>query len=316
MAVHRVVMDVTETKPNKNEVLPASGLILLGALTIFWGFNWPAMKTVLGELTVWWFRTICLGVGGLGLLLVAYVGGNRVKVRRSDLWPLLVSATLNIVGWHLCAAYGVSLMPAGRAVIIAFTMPVWATLISCWVLNEELTKSKLVGLALGVAGLTVLLGGDLVILKTAPVGAMFMLGAALSWAAGTVAFKWFRWSTSVISIVGWQMTLGAVPITLGALLIEPLPDIGGLSEQAWWALLYVVALPMLFCHWAYFKSVQLLPANVAAIGTLAIPVVGVYSSALLLAEEVGFREHMALVLICAALASVLVVPKINEHRRA
>ena len=70
---------------------------------------------------------------------------------------------------------------------------------------------------------------------------------------------------------------------------------------------------MVFCHWAYFRTVRLFPAAIAAIGTLAIPVVGVYSSALVLGEPVGWRELGALLLICGALAAVLLAP---AHRPA
>ena len=89
--------------------------------------------------------------------------------------------------------------------------------------------------------------------------------------------------------------------------MEPMPDFGALSERALLALLYVFAFPMLFCQWAYFKTVRLFPASIAAIGTLAIPVLGVYSSALLLGEPAGLQEFFALVLICAALACVLLL---------
>ncbi len=305
-------MGPAEAGTRNQDVLHPSGLILLGSLAIFWGTNWPAMKIVLGELPVWWFRSICLIVGATGSLMIAYLSGISVRVKRTDLWPLVVSAVFNVIGWHLFSGYGVSLMPAGRAAIIAFTMPVWAMLIGSWLLDEELTKNKLIGLALGIAGLATLIGQDLVILRTAPIGALFMLFAAISWAAGTVAIKWFQWSTPALSIVGWQMLIGAVPITIGALLLGPPPDTETLSNQALFALLYVLAMPILFCQWAYFKTVQILPANVAAIGTLAVPIVGVYSSALVLSEDVGIQEHVALVLICAALASVLFAPKTNS----
>jgi hypothetical protein len=47
---------------------PLGGILLLGALTILWGGNWPAMKLALRELDPWTFRTVCLLVGGDGLL--------------------------------------------------------------------------------------------------------------------------------------------------------------------------------------------------------------------------------------------------------
>jgi len=38
-------------------------ILLLTSLSLFWGLNWPGMKIILSELTVWWFRALCLIVG-------------------------------------------------------------------------------------------------------------------------------------------------------------------------------------------------------------------------------------------------------------
>ncbi len=293
--------------------LPPSGYALLAGLTFFWGINWPALKIVLAEVPVWWFRSLCLVVGGIGLILVTRLTGHGVGVPRHERQALLLCALFNVVGWHLCSAYGISLMPAGRAAIIAFTMPLWAALLGSLLLAEPLTPSKLIGLALGLAGLAVLIGPDLVVLETAPLGALFMLLAALSWATGTVILKRFAWSVPTTSLVGWQLLAGALPVTVGAVLLEPLPALGELSAAALGATAYILVFPMLFCQWAFFETVRLFPASIAAIGTLAIPVVGVYASALVLGEAVGPRELTALVLICAALAGVLLVPALKAR---
>ena len=92
---------------------------------------------------------------------------------------------------------------------------------------------------------------------------------------------------------------------LGALLLEAPPELAGLSREALLAVAYIFLFPMVFCQWAFFRTVRLFPATIAAIGTLAIPVVGVYSSAVILGEAVGWREFIALLLICSALANVL-----------
>jgi len=306
----------TQDKPAPDSALPASGFLLLTALTFFWGGNWPAMKIVLGELAVWPFRTICLIGGGLGLLAIARFGGLPLTVPQRDLRPLLICTLFNVVGWHLCSAYGISLMQAGRASIIAFTMPLWAALLGHWVLGERITAAKIVGLALGLTGMAVLIGPDLQSLGAAPLGALFMLGAAVSWATGTVAVKRFTWQISTLVLTAWMLLLGAIPVAIGALLIgEGLPA-EGLSTQALLALAYVLALPMLFYQWAYFSVVRLFPAVIAAIGTLAIPIVGVLSSAVVLGEPVGLRELIALCLVCGALAVVLVLPALREARKA
>ncbi len=289
-------------------------ILLLASLSLFWGLNWPGMKIILGELTVWWFRALCLIVGGLILLSVSALSGNRWRLARDELGPVILCGTFAILGWMVCSAYGVSLMPAGRASIIAFTMPLWATLIAAAVLGERITSIKVIGLALGLAGLAALIGPDLLIVGQAPVGALFMLGAAVSWAIGTIIIKRIAWRIAPLTSVAWQLLFSAVPVTLVAAASEPWPDFGRLSLAAVLALAYLFLFPMSYCQWAYFKTVTLLPASIAAIGTLLVPVVGVYSSHLILGERVGIAELAALLLIVAALTLTLVVPAWRNAR--
>ena len=65
---------------------------------------------------------------------------------------------------------------------------------------------------------------------------------------------------------------------------------------------------MTLCNWAYVRLVQVFPASLAAIGTLAIPVIGVFSSAFVLGESVGTQEITALILVLMALATSMVNP--------
>ena len=205
-------------------------------------------------------------------------------------------------------------MAAGRASIIAFTMPVWAALMAAALLGEKITVWKIIGLMLGVAGLAALIGPDLAALGAAPLGAAFMLGASISWATGTVLFKKFDWRLPVVSAIGWQLALGAVVITGFAAALEPAPDLTQLSWRAIGALAYLFALPMVYCQWAYFSVVRIFPAGIAAIGTLSVPIVGVFSSALILGEPVGANDLTALALIFAALFAVLVAPGLASRR--
>lgn len=294
--------------------LPASGLALLAALSLFWGLNWPFMKIALGAIPVWSFRSLCLWAGGCGLLLLAAALRRPMRLTRAELRPLVVCTLFNVVGWHLCSAYGVTLIPAGRAAIIAFTMPLWAALLAGPLLGERLTSFGLAGLTLGLAGLAVLIGPEMVGLGAAPLGALFMVGAAISWGIGTLLLKRHRWSVGPATLAGYQLAIGALPVTLGALILERDATYGPLTVEVLMSVAYILLLAMIFCHWAWFRLVGLFPAVVAALGTLAIPVVGVLSSSLLLGEPLGWRELAALLLIGAALALVLVVPALGGAR--
>jgi drug/metabolite transporter (DMT)-like permease len=170
------------------------------------------------------------------------------------------------------------------------------------VLGARPTLRQLAALMLGMAALFLLVTRDLALVGGSPVGALLMLGAALSWAIGTVLLKRFAWGgMPVTALTGWQQLIGGIPIVVGWWLLEPLPDLGRLSLPAAIGLAYAIFVAMIFSHTAYFKLVSLLPAHVAAISVLAVPVVGVVSSAWLLAEPVGPAEATALALVVGGL---------------
>ena len=291
------------------ETLPRFGFVLLIFLSVFWGSNWPMMKIGLREIPVWTFRTLCLFLGGFGVLCIAKANGLILTIPRAELWPLILVSLLNITGWHLCSAYGLITMDAGRAVIIGYTMPVWASILGTFILGERLTFARLIGLFLGIAGLLILIGADIKALGSAPLGAIFMLGAAVTWAGGTVLLKYFRWTMPITVLTGWQLILGGIPVIIGAFILEPMTVLLHVSWQGALATGYVILIGNIFCFWAWVKVVNLFPASVASIGTLAIPVIGVLSSALFLGEPVGFREIAALILVVTALSVVMVRPE-------
>ncbi len=297
-------------KPDANgtRALPSFGLALLMFLSLFWGTNWPLMKIGLKEIPVWTFRTLCLFLGGFGVLCIAKANRLRLTIPRSELWPLVVVSVLNVTGWHLCSGYGLIYMDAGRAVIIGYTMPVWASILSTFILGERLTLTRLTGLLMGIAGLLILVGPDARVLGSAPLGAIFMLGAAVTWAGGTVLLKYFRWTMPITVLSGWQLILGGIPVIVGAFVLEPVTVLLHVSWEAALATGYVILIGNILCFWAWMKVVHLFPASVASIGTLAIPVIGVLSSAVVLGEPVGAGEIAALILVIVALSIVLIRP--------
>ncbi len=201
---------------------------------------------------------MCLGVGALGLFAVAKAAGQSLVVPRRDWKMLAVVAALNITGWHLLSALGISLIPASRASILAYTMPLWAALMAAPFLGERLTVFRVAGLALGMTGMAVLIGAELATVRAAPWGALSMIAAAVLWGAGTVAYKPHRWSTGTAALTGWQMAVGGVPVFIGFLLFGHAPESAALNWQAWAGLIYSATIPMVFCHWAWFRLVVLL----------------------------------------------------------
>ena len=283
-----------------------SALLLLASVILGWGISWPIGKIALEEIDPWTFRTLCLIIAGPSLLALAKMGGLSLAITSRERKPIALAALLNVTGWFLCSAYGLAHLQAGRAAVIGSTMPLWAMIMAKFVLKEQLTFERLVGLGLGLVGLTILIWPDIRAIGEAPFHAAFMLGAAISWAAGTITMKRFQWTAPIIVLTGWQFTLGAIPVVTGTLLFPSEIAVSLISPKAILALSYTIILATLFCHWAWFKAVSLLPTSVASMGTLPIPVFGVFSSALILGERIGFRELVALFFVLAGLLIVII----------
>ena len=260
------------------------------------------MKLALAEVPPWTFRSLCLMIGGGALLILARAAGTPMSVPRRLLPALALVSLFNITGWHLFSAYALLHTGSGRAAIIGYTMPLWASLLSVWVLHVRPTARQVAALLLGMAALVLLMVKDFGVLGAAPTGALLMLGAALCWAIGTVLVKKFAWDgLAITALTGWQQLIGGVPIVIGWWLLEPVPDLSALSLPAALGLAYAVFVAMIFCQTAFFKLLSLLPAHVAAISVLPVPVVGVVSSAMILAEPVGLAEVAALILVVGGL---------------
>jgi drug/metabolite transporter (DMT)-like permease len=280
-------------------------LLLLAATSLCWGLNWPVMKLALTGIPVLPFRALCLVTAGPAMLAIAWLRGDGLAIAPRELIPLLLAALFNVTLWHIFTAYGVSLMPAGRASIIAYTMPAWATLFGVLLLGEPLTPTRVAALLLGMAGIGALLLPDLRAIAAAPAGAVSMILAAVAWGIGTVVMKRFRWSSSAAALAGWQTSIGGAPIVVAALVIGPFPGLARADTATLAALGYVIVFGMVIGQWGWFAALARLPVARAAIGTLAIPVIGVVSSTLLLGEPLGIPELLALALVVAALALAL-----------
>lgn len=278
---------------------------VLAALTFAWGFNWTALKVALSEVPPWTFRTLCLGLGSGVLFVALRAGGQPLGVPKGEWGRLWILAFLNITCWNMLIAFGLALIPSGRASILAYTMPVWAIPLSVWVLGERITGRRIAGLALGMVALALLLGESFVNLGEAPLGSLMVLAAALSWALGTVLQKRFPARMPLGAYTAWMMLLGGVPVFAGTLVFEDLTALRAISLAPALGVAYNVFISFAFAHWAWIKIATAVPVSVFSISMLIIPVIGVLSGVVFLGERPSWPEVTALFCVLGALATVI-----------
>ncbi|MEM4989206.1 DMT family transporter [Collimonas sp. H4R21] len=279
-------------------------LVLLG---VVWGLNWPAVKVSLGAVSPWTLRTVGLGVAAATLFALALAGGRGWRALHipagRDRLHVLLTALLNIAAFNILLTFAQLGAATSRVAIITYSMPLWATLMACVVLRERLDAMRCAGLALGAAGLAVLIAplaaGGL------PSGIQYALAAALTWAAGTVYMKWARIAAPPLAIAAWQLLIGALAALAGLLWFEGMPHPGPLRAAVLCALGYHIFFGMALGYILWFRIIAQLPAGTAALGTLLVPVVGVAAAVLLLGEHPSHADMLGFAFIFGAALCVL-----------
>jgi len=295
-------------KPGQ-EQLPARLWWVLAGLTVVWGFNWTAMKVAIADIAPFTFRSLCLGLGSGVLFAFLRASGQPLAIPRDQWRRLALIAFFNITCWNVLVVFGLAQLPSGRAAILAYTMPAWAIPLSVLLLGERMTGRKLLGLALGMAGMALLLWDEFHRLQGAPHGALLVLCAAFTWAIGTILQKKYPVRAPLAGFTAWLMLLGGVPIYISALLFEDFGKLADVGLASALGAAYNVLLAFAWAHWAWIKLATSVSVTVFSLSMLVIPVVGVFSGILFLGEKPGWPEYAALAFVLGSLATVVVPPR-------
>jgi drug/metabolite transporter (DMT)-like permease len=275
------------------------GLLFLAITSVGWGLNWPVTKQILTEWPPLSARGLT-GIAGGGLLvLLALARGQSLRVPRQQ-WPrLLLLSFLNVSCWMTLMGIALLYLPASEAAVIAYTMPVWASLLAWLILGERMSLTRVLALVMAFAGIAALLGGNGIdaSMEKLP-GIVMVLVGAFAFALGTVAAKRLPLSLPLITSSAVQIGIGCVPVALAGLLFEH-PRLDALSGLGWTLMAYMTVVQFCIAYVCWFAALERLPASVAAIGTLAVPVIGVVAAAIALHEPLGWGQIAALLFTLA-----------------
>ncbi|HXD44616.1 MAG TPA: DMT family transporter [Pseudolabrys sp.] len=280
--------------------------LLVVLMGIGWGMNWIATRAILQSLSPWQMRVIGVGLGALVLFIAGAVSRTPLSLPRGERLKVLIAALFNVGIFNICSAYSQVYGTTSRAVVIAYSMPIWASVLAWLVLKERLTGVKLAALALCAIGLAILIGP--LIEQGLPLGALFALGCAWCWAAGTIYLKMAQIKVPTLTSTAWQLLLGWLMLLAGMLTFDHLPHIWPLPTATLLWIGYNGLIGMGLIYFVWFVVVDKLPTMTASIGSLLVPVVGVIGSATINGERPDLTDTIGFALIFAAAATVLLQP--------
>ena len=266
---------------------------LLLALTLMWGTNWPLFRFALDELPVLTFRSGALLSGVVALGLIMLLRGESFAVPQGT-WPaLILAAAMNVGVWNVATSMAVLYLPSGHASVLAYTMPLWVAVIGLTVFRQRLTGRLLVAIAIGAAAVIALMLPNFASYSRAPLGLFWGLLAAVCWAIGTFVVKRTDWGGMGIALSFWQVAITVPQVLLGMVLIDGLPtQVPSMPTLV--VMIYTGSLPMAFGTVVWFALVRLLPTQVAALSSIAIPIVAIVSGIVLLHEPLSALQAVAI----------------------
>ncbi|MGB6433018.1 MAG: DMT family transporter [Bradyrhizobium sp.] len=285
----------------KVRIAPA-GIAFLAVTSVGWGFNWPVTKYLIGFLPPLTLRGTTGVIGAVLLAILALLWGQTLHVPRAY-WPRLVlAAILNVGCWMVLMGFALVYLPASEAALIAYTMPVWASLLAWPILGERPNTLRVLSLVMAFAGMSAILGsnGFAASLSKLP-GIIMALGGAIGFAVGAVLAKKLPLDLPPVSAAAWQIGIGCLPVAIVGLLFEK-SNFAGLSGNDWLLFGYSTVGQFCIAYVCWFAALARLPASVAAIGTMAVPVIGVAASAIALHEPLGIGQIAALIFTLAGVA--------------
>lgn len=275
-------------------------LLLLAVLTLVWGTNFALFPLAVREVSVWTFRAVALPVAGAILLAVARARGQPLSIARRY-WPTMaVSALAYIATWNVASTYSAVLIPSGQTAVLGFTMPLWSALISWAVLGERPGVRMLLAIVLGAAAVALLMLPNFGAYAHAPLGLALGLLAGLGWAVGTLVLARGAVAAPALVLSGWQLIVGGVPIAIGALAFGDgrwfVPSWQSIAVIGW-----ITLVPMAIGNACWFAIVGLLPAGVAGLSSVMVPVIALVSGALVNDEPLGPIQTAAMACCAASL---------------
>jgi len=241
---------------------------------VLWSSTFLFIKVGLAEIPPLTFASLRLLIAVCVLAALSARGGAWRTLSRSDVVAIAAAGVLLLGINYALLFWGAQFIPSGLTAIIQSGTPLLA-LVFGWALGlERPTIRKLAALALGIAGATVIFGGEASASgRAAAVGCAAVLGSAACVAFAYVWLKGRRANSPPLLIATIQSASAVVPLGVLALAIEGRPLPAAWSTAAWAAVLYLALCASVLAFWLnYWLLARMEPSAMLMMGVAEVPI--------------------------------------------
>lgn len=262
---------------------------LTALVPIIWGTTFLITKTWLPDgypLTMALIRAL---PAGLILMLI-----SRELPKGDWVWKALILGALNITIFLSLLFASAYRIPGGMAAVLNSSQPLIVIFLAVLILGSPLRRHKLVTAATGITGVS------LIVLKAPAIpdliGVIAGIGAAISMATGVVLTKkWSDNAPSMVTLAGWQLTLGGLMLLPLAMIFEPpLPTI---STNNMIGYLYLTFLSGALTYYLWFRGISKMDVSTVSMLGFLSPMTAIALDWFVLDEPLSTLQGIGVMLV-------------------
>jgi drug/metabolite transporter (DMT)-like permease len=295
--------------------LRSATLLAWGALAVVWlvwGSTYLAIRVGVRTMPPFTMAAIRYVIAGAILLPIGWFSGGRDQ-RVTDRpgirqWgAMLLLGAMLPAGGNGVVSWAELRLPSGIAALLVATVPLWMVVADAIVQRRIPGLIRWIALGIGIVGVAVLSGGGG---SGFPMGsALAVLLASMSWGTGSVLQGRLPVPSRPLLMAGMEMLCGGVVCAVVALARGESFDVGAVSGESWWALVYLVGAGTLIAMTCYVFVLGRLSATTVSSYAFVNPVVAVFLGALLLNERLSAQQALGAAIVVLAVAGLLVSPR-------
>ena len=294
-----------------NQSMTTKDWAMLLLLSLLWGASFFLISLAVAELPPLTIVLLRVGLAAITLWAILLIGGYEIP-RSLKLWrTFFIMGLLNNVIPFSLIVWGQNYIGAGLASIINATTPLFTILIAGALLSDEhMTPQRLVGVLIGLLGVTVLIGPSSLrdlgpSMSIGTLAQLAIIGAAISYGCASVYGRHFKtMGVSPFTTAVGQVTTATIILLPMAFLFERPDQLPNPSLQVWLSILCLGVFCTALGYSLFFRILSSSGATNVVLVTFLVPVSASFLSWLILGEQLHGRYFSGMALIGLGLAAI------------
>lgn len=273
------------------------------AVCLIWGTTYLAIRVCLESMPPLLMGGLRWTLAGGLLAALLAVRGERLPPRA--LWgPLAVLGFLMIVLGNGAVIWAEQWVPSGLTAVIIAASPFWMVGVEAASGGERLTARALTGLAVGFAGILLLIWPELRAGATGfGAGVVALQVACLGWALGSSYSRRHARAANVLTMAAGEMIAGGLVLLVAGTAAGEWRALG-FTPRTVTAFVYLTTIGSIGGFAAYTYALQHLPIAFVSLYAYINPIIAVVLGVLVLDEPFSVRMIAAAAIVLAGVALV------------